>query len=247
MLQCFSERLGPYPFPLDGYKLVAAPMLYLIRPGVAERLERFVRGGGALVCTYWSGIVDENDLCFHGGFPGPLRTCLGIWSEELDVLYDHESVPVAPAPDQGLGLEGPYEAHIFCDQIHAEGAEVLATYGGEFYAGRPALTVNRLDRGRAYYLASRNRAPFLDHFYRGLGRDLGLQPLLSSDVPPGLSVQRRSTSDRDFLFLLNFGLQEAEVGLDDAAYRDGLTGEPVPARIVVPAHDGRVVTRPREG
>ena len=34
--------------------------------------EAFVKAGGTFVATYWSGVVDENDLCFLGGFPGPL-------------------------------------------------------------------------------------------------------------------------------------------------------------------------------
>ncbi|MBJ6923168.1 beta-galactosidase trimerization domain-containing protein, partial [Vibrio cholerae] len=69
------------------YKIIVAPMLYLIKPGVAERLEAFVEQGGTLVATYWSGIVDQNDLCFLGGFPGgegsPLRRTLGIWAEGI--------------------------------------------------------------------------------------------------------------------------------------------------------------------
>src|ERR1035438_5024065 len=39
---------------------------------------------------------------------------------------------------------------------HAESATVLATYGRDFYAGRPALTVNACGAGKAYYVASRN-------------------------------------------------------------------------------------------
>ncbi len=53
------------------YKLVIAPMLYMTHPGVGERIEAFVNEGGTFVTTYWSGIVNENDLCHLGGFPGP--------------------------------------------------------------------------------------------------------------------------------------------------------------------------------
>jgi beta-galactosidase len=45
---------------LSSYRVVVAPMLHMVRPGVAERLEEFVRRGGCLVTTYWSGIVDES-------------------------------------------------------------------------------------------------------------------------------------------------------------------------------------------
>lgn len=51
----------------------------------AERAEAFVAGGGHLVTTYWSGIVDESDLCHLGGFPGPLRKLLGIWQKRSTV------------------------------------------------------------------------------------------------------------------------------------------------------------------
>jgi len=66
-------------FDLDRYKLVVAPMLYMIRPGVAERIERFVANGGSFVTTYLSGIANETDLCFLNGFPGPLRKVMGVW------------------------------------------------------------------------------------------------------------------------------------------------------------------------
>jgi beta-galactosidase len=58
--------------PLAAYRLIVAPMLYLLRPGVAARLEDFVGDGGTLVCTWWSGVADQSDLCFADGAPGPL-------------------------------------------------------------------------------------------------------------------------------------------------------------------------------
>ena len=75
---------------ISKYDLVVAPMLYMVRPNVAERITEFVKKGGTFVTTYFSGIVDENDLCFLGGFPGPLREVTGIWAEEIDSLYDDE-------------------------------------------------------------------------------------------------------------------------------------------------------------
>lgn len=68
------------------YKLVIAPMLYLLKKDTAVRLKKFVKNGGTVVSTYWTGIVNENDLCFLGGFPGHLRDLFAIWSEELDAL-----------------------------------------------------------------------------------------------------------------------------------------------------------------
>ncbi len=142
------------------YKLLVAPMLYMLRPGVDERLAAFVEAGGTLVTTYWSGIVDENDLVILGGWPGgKLREVLGIWAEEIDALYEEDVNLVEPAAGSGLGLSGVYEARDYCDLIHTEGAEVLATYGRDFYAGRPALTVNGYGDGQGVLHRLEQRRP----------------------------------------------------------------------------------------
>ncbi len=93
---------------LSRYRLVVAPMLYMIRPGVSERLEQFVRAGGTLVTTNRTGLVDENDLCFLGGFPGPLRRLLGIWAEETDGLYPEERNRLIMEKGNPLRLKGTY-------------------------------------------------------------------------------------------------------------------------------------------
>ena len=128
---------------ISKYDLVVAPMLYMVRPKVAERINEFVKKGGTFVTTYWSGIVDENDLCFLGGFPGPLREVTGIWSEEIDSLYDNETNQVEFIANNKENLKGTYEVKDYCDLIHAETAEVLAVYKKDFYADMPAVTVNK--------------------------------------------------------------------------------------------------------
>ncbi|HUT59488.1 MAG TPA: beta-galactosidase [Phycisphaerae bacterium] len=207
-----------------GYKLLIAPMLYMVRPGVAERIGEFVRAGGVFVATYWSGIVNETDLCFLGGFPGPLRPTLGIWSEEIDALYDREVNYVEPVPRNELGLSGTYEARELCDLIHAETADVLAKYTADFYAGRPALTVNRVDKGRAYYMAARCEQRLLDDFYARLIADLSLRPALQTHLPEGVSVTRRTDGRNDFIFLMNFNAAPRTVKLPDAKFTDMLSG-----------------------
>jgi len=228
---------------LSGYKLVVAPMLYMVRQGVAERLEAFVRGGGTLVATYWSGIVDEHDLCFLGGFPGPLRSLLGIWDEEIDALYEGDSVAVVAAADNGLGLSGQYEARELCALVHAESAQVLATYGSEFYAGRPALTGNAVGEGRALYVASRNGDRFLGDLYTALAGDLGLLRTLDVDLPDGVSAQLRTDGERRFAFLMNFNAARVVVELGSAALTDLLSGEAVSGSLELEPYGVRILAQ----
>ena len=71
-------------------------MLYMLRPTVAERLKQFVAAGGTLVTTYGTGYVNENDLCWLGGFPGDgLMEVTGVWAEEMDALFPTDRNAVA--------------------------------------------------------------------------------------------------------------------------------------------------------
>jgi len=225
------------------YKLLVAPMLYMVRPGVDERIAAFVRAGGTLVTTYWSGIVDQNDLVFLGGWPGgKLREVLGIWAEEIDALYPGEANHIVPDEDNVLCLSGPYAAHDYCDLVHVEDAEVLATYGQDFYAGRPALTMNHYGEGEAYYLATNGDDRFLSDLYAALCADLNVLRSLRADLPRGVSAQLRSDGERTFAFVMNFNAQPASLDLGTASYTDLLTGEVLTGVVELGVYDVKVLT-----
>ncbi|MFY9279619.1 MAG: beta-galactosidase [Caldicoprobacterales bacterium] len=226
------------------YKLLIAPMLYMVRPGVAERMEKFVESGGTLIVTYWSGIVDENDLCFLGGFPGPLRKVTGIRSEEIDALYDEDYNYAVFDKDNPLKLEKEYKTVELCDLIHAETAKVLATYKEDFYAGRPALTVNEFGKGKCYYIAFRSGDDFLSDFYGRLIEDLDIQRVLDIDLPEGVTAQKRSDGDNDFIFVMNFAGDQRTVDLGDEELTDMIDGGQVQGEITLPAYGLRILKRP---
>jgi beta-galactosidase len=127
-------------------------------------------------------------------------------------------------------LSGVYETAELCDLIHAETAQVLATYASDFYAGRPALTFNQVGEGQAYYVASRNENRFLDEFYGALIAKLGVRRSLDAALPAGVSAQVRTDGAREYVFLMNVNAQPVSVDLGDAAYTDLLTGAPVSGR-----------------
>ncbi len=227
------------------YKVLVAPMLYMVRPGVGERIEEFVKNGGTFITTYLSGIADENDLCFLGGFPGPLRKVTGIWSEEIDCLYDQNVNYVVllddyerefrpgPAEDHycktELGVRHEYEAQVFCDLIHCETARPLAVYKEDFYAGRPALTVNDFGKGKAYYIAFRNNHEFLSDFYNALicrfsARGISLKKVLNTELPYGVTAQMRTDGRKDYVFISNYGSRPETIDLGNTAYRDMVSG-----------------------
>lgn len=225
------------------YKVIVAPMLYLCREETGRKLESFVERGGTLVVTYWSGVVDEHDLCHLGGFPGPLRKALGIWAEEIDALQDQERNGLSLIDGNSLGLSGRYESRELCELIHLEGAEALGFYTDDFYAERPALTVNNLGLGKAYYVATRLGDDFLTDFYRAVASQAGVTRVLDTELPAGVTAQLRTDGSSDFVFLMNFGDNAAEAALDGRSYVDLESGEAVGKVVPLPINGIRVLKR----
>jgi len=211
---------------LDRYKLVVAPMLYMLRRGIDERLASFVNNGGTLVLTYWSGVVNENDLCYLGGRPAcALRELTGVWEEEIDTLQEFDRNALVMAGENSLGLNGSFEVRDLCGLIHAESAEVLATYESDFYAGRPALTRKRSGGGSTYYVAGRTSTNFLDAFYRRIGTELGVMSSIDAELPTGVSAQLRGDGEREFVFLMNYTTANQTVSLESQPGTNLLTGK----------------------
>ncbi len=227
---------------LQGYDLVIAPMLYMVREGVSERISHFVQAGGRFVATYWSGIVNETDLCFLDGFPGPLRPVLGIWAEEIDSLTDEQHNSVAGVEGNALGLSGPYRASQLCEVIHLEGAAALATYGDDFYAGAPAVTVNLYGKGQAYYVASRNDAQFHADFFTALAKEMHLPRAINTPLPEGMTAARRTDGESEFIFLQNYSAQSQSVTLP-LDYQDIVHGGNLPRKLTLPAFGYQILTR----
>lgn len=212
---------------LGGYKVVIAPQLWMLAPGVAERLAEFVKGGGTLVTTYYSGFCDENNRCFLGGFPGGgLMDVLGIWNEETDWLPEgHRRRVMAREEGAAWGFRGEHTALELCALVHLEGATALAEYADDFYAGSPALTLNHFGEGRAFYHAARLDEAALDAFYGAIIERCDLKTALGACLPEGVLVQRRTGSESEYLFVQNFTSEARIVRLSGGAQVDLLSGE----------------------
>jgi beta-galactosidase len=206
---------------LSGFRIVIAPMLYMVRKAWAQKVEAFVAAGGRLVTTCLSGWVDETDLAHLGGYPGPLREVTGVWVEETDALYEDQQNRIIMKQPFGP-CRGTYSCARLCEIIHAETAGVVATFGEEFYAGWPAVTENEFGEGHAFYIGTDPEPEFLLHFYRTICADAGVGPVLESSE--GVEVRRRSQKDRSFLFVLNHNEDVSTVALPEGRYLDMLQG-----------------------
>ncbi len=218
---------------LGRYDLVLAPMLYMLRPGVADHLKGYVEQGGSLLVSFFSGLVDENDMATLLGYPGELRELLGIWVEEFDSLLEGETRGVAMSAPWGR-LQGSYRARVLCDLLHLEGAEARAAYAEDFYAGRPALTVNRYGAGQALYLAADVEDAMLRGLLLTLCDERGIAPALAA--PAGIEVTQRGKGGRVYTFVLNHNAEPQRLTLPSAC-RDLLTGQALEGEVTIAPYD----------
>lgn len=196
---------------LDSYKIVVAPMLYMFRDGFEEKVRRFTEAGGIFVLTYWSGIADETDRCFLGGTPFGLMDVMGFRSEEIDGLFDWESNCAVPVEGNRLGIHKNYECKNLCElAINAE-AEVLMTYGKDFYAGYPALTCHKYGNGQAWYVAADFEEAFQEDLAELLLSEAKVSNGINGKIPAGIEITVREKEDCHYYFYQNFSSETVQI------------------------------------
>ena len=239
--QNIAVDILPYDASLDGYDLVVAPLLYMVKKGLAERLDAYVKDGGTLITTVMSGLVDENDRCVFGAYPGKLKKILGIWVEETDALRPYEKNKMKLSQEISLSKE-EYDCGFLCDIIHPEGgAKVLAVYGEDFYAGVPCVTCNEYGEGKAYYIGTQPQQEFLDEMIEKICADCGLKSLYETGEKTELTV--RVSSKAEVVFVINHGKEMSWVDFGSEKLLDLRDGTEFTGRTEIAAGDVIVAKR----
>lgn len=193
----------------DDYDLLVVPMLYLMSEETVSRLETFVKNGGHLVMTYISGMVDEHDLVYPNTWPEKLSQTFGLNILETDTLY--------PSDRNAVTYQGKeYEMKHYATVLDLLEAESLGEYEQDFYKGTPAITKNDYGSGKAYFIGARLEDDFQADFYKSLIENLKIEPILSIECNPKVSVQGRQIDEkRDLVFIMNFSEEEQKVHLKE--------------------------------
>jgi beta-galactosidase len=220
---------------LSAYPLVVVPALYLATEAVGQNLRAYVEGGGTLVVSYFSGIVDEHDTVHPGAYPGALRDVLGLTVEEWSPLLRGERVRIESADGSVLPADVWTE---FVVPNVPRGAEPVWTYADGRAAAGPAITRHQLGRGTAWYISTRLAPEALDTVLAAAAADAGISP--RDDLPRDVEVVRRTGEHGSYLFAINHTATEAKVPLG-AAGTELLTGERAAGVLAVPPGAVRVV------
>ena len=222
----------------DGYEMVVLPSVYLLSEETTRRVRDYVVGGGRLVVTYYTGISDEKDHVWLGGYPGSIRDVVGVRVEEfMPMGNDFTGVP------DHLELSNGAVAHDIADVIGSvDGtATVLETFKDDPWTGMdgvPAIVAHTFGEGRSVYVGAR------------LGRDgiaLSLPEILDSlgmaeaggNDGRVLHVEREGADGSRFVFSFNRTHEtvrvpvEGEVVVSSFADVDGETASIKPNGVIV--------------
>jgi len=213
------------------YNIVVAPMLYMLRPGVADEMKAFTEKGGQLLATYLTGYVDINQLCYLGGFPGDgLGELFGVISEEIDTLYPSDG-NTAMFKDGSTGTVKDY-----AEILRVDGAEVLAEYGEDFYKGTPVVTAKNYGKGTAYYVGARiDTAKMHDIFFEMIKR-AGVE---YKELPEGVEYHKRTAGNERYEFYLNHSEEVNEI--EGVSGTNLLNGEKINGRLKLGKYETAVI------
>jgi len=202
----------PSAMDLDGYRLVIAPVLYAVPASLRDKLTAFVEGGGHLVTTYFSGIADENDHIWLGGYPGAFREMLGIRVEEFRPLWEDETVALSNGTTGSLWSE-PID-------IASDDVEVLLSYENEEELGA-AVTRRPVGSGSAAYVSTRLGVAGLTHLLPALLEGAGVESELPAALRGKVELVTREGEGGRFEFYIN--RTDSFVDLPEGDYLYGAT------------------------
>lgn len=176
------------------YRVIIAPLQYLMTEALADKLKHYVKHGGTLVLTMRAGIKDENNLCFdHGALPHMLSELCGVEVEEYDCLREMDGFV--------LWDEKEYGCEYWCDILRLTTAEPLAVYAREFYAGTPAITRNSYGSGDVYYVGTQMQDALAQRFVKELISHDKVTKTITA--PEGVEIVSREGKEKRWFFVLN--------------------------------------------
>ncbi len=223
---------------LSRYRAVVAPASYLLTQASADNLRRYVEGGGTLLVSFFSAVVDEHDAVHAGGFGAPLRDVLGLTVEEFLPLRAGATTRLAWTH----GGERELTAAVWQDDLVLEGADVVATYLDGPAAGGPAITRHAVGAGTAWYVSTALDVDALAPVLAAVYADAGITP---PGLPEDVEVVTRHGADADYVVAVNHSDDDAKVPVAEGV--ELRSGTPVAGTLDLPAGAVAVVRVPHGG
>ncbi|MBM7703080.1 beta-galactosidase [Metabacillus iocasae] len=194
-----------YDHDFSQYKVVVVPVMKMVKPELAARLEAFTKNGGTVIVSYRAGVKDEyNNIPFGVMSPGKLADLLGIEIEEAESLHEGQSAPIiSPSGDES-------SCTVWRDIVQPTTAKTLYQYNDYFYSDYACITVNEFGAGKAYYVGGGVEVDTLCNIAEEIAKDVQLQTMETS---AGVEAVQRVVGDETYVVVINHnGYEESFSG-----------------------------------
>lgn len=210
----FYEKNIPVDFisedsDFNKYKLIVAPIQYLMTPELENKYIAYVKEGGHLILTMRSGVKDANNLCMtERMLPGRLEELVGIEVEDYEGLKN-DQIRIS-------WEECEYQADMWSDILRITGKEVksLAVYASEYYQGTPCITENTYGKGKAYYIATSIDEPCMERLIAYCSKTADIDCL--GNAEKYVEFASRENKNIQWLFVMNHSGEKRTFIKDDS-------------------------------
>ena len=198
------------------YKIVFAPVVYVLSEAQADKIRQYVRGGGVFVTSFRLGVKTESSQIVRTPLPGLLADVMGVTLEDYVPIYaQNPNVKFSPTL---AGADA--ECGIWADILKPSTAEVLATYSSGQHSGKAAITLNKFGSGKAVYVGADLRGPDLSRVLTTFVASAGIKRPI--DVPTGVELTVRKSANKRWLCVLNHKSESQTINLD-GSFKDAVT------------------------
>jgi len=203
---------------LSPYKIVFAPVVYVISESQADKIRQYVKTGGVFVTSFRLGVKTESSQIVRKPLPGFLADVMGVTLEDYVPTYAQN-----PYVKFGSMLAGAdAECGIWADILKPSSAEVLASYSSGQHSGKAAITLNKFGNGTAVYVGADLRAADLARVLATFVGSAGVKRPI--EVPTGVELTVRKSAQKRWLCLLNHKSEPQTINLD-GSFNDAITGQ----------------------
>ena len=209
--KAFYDKKIPVDFVQDSddllqYKLVIAPLQYLMTPELEQHYIDYVEAGGHLVLDMRAGVKDANNICMTDReLPGRLGDLCGIEIPEYDCLFAKDC--------QVLFGKKEYPVSKWADIITLTDAKMIAEYTTSFYKQTPAVTENVYGQGKAWYVGTQPGADLMDELIEYFTQESDVDRL--GTAQDGVELMTRESDGQIWLFVINHTDEDKVYHLND--------------------------------
>ncbi|MBP3569708.1 MAG: beta-galactosidase [Lachnospiraceae bacterium] len=240
--RAFQKKHVPFDFKyvtedttldeLKKYKLLVYPHPTIFTEKRAALLKAYAEQGGTVIFGCRTGYKKLNGSCYMMPMPGYAAELVGAEVEEFTFLSPYDEAQFVTIGD--IKISAP----CFNDVLTMTDGEAIGTFDSNYYAGKPAVSVKKLGKGKAYYFGGAFGEDTAKYFIdkEGLTAPLGIDSLI--DLPENIELAVRG----EHIILLNYG-EEAVTMKCSGKFKELISNTVIENQIVINGIDAIVLTQ----